>query len=67
MFIYRLGKEFSLLRSQHSEWREGQCYFNALLKVEPEIAEVVRGSKYDPFFNDRRIEEFLIYMASWEK
>lgn len=30
--------------------RLGQMYFNALNIVRPDIANVLRGSKYDPFY-----------------
>ena len=37
----------------------GQCYFNALYDVEPELADEIRGTSDDPFYDDGRIPEFM--------
>lgn len=39
--------------------RNGQVYFNTLYKNYPAIANEIRGSKYDPFHDDRRINDFM--------
>ena len=39
--------------------RKGQAAFNALHELDPELADMVRGSKVDPFYKDDRLPEFL--------
>ena len=39
--------------------RKGQAAFNALHELDPEVANAVRGSKHDPFFQDKHLPEFL--------
>ena len=38
--------------------RVGQCMFNILYERYPKVADEIRGSKFDPFYQDSRIEEF---------
>lgn len=42
----------SYYQSAPGDWRLGQAYFNALLMIYPEIAELVRGTDADPFYAD---------------
>jgi len=42
--------------------RKGQCYFNELYEVEPEIAEIIRGTENDPFYDDKKIDNFKLKM-----
>ena len=34
----------------HPDWRLGQSVFNRLLELEPDMAEEIRGTKFDPFY-----------------
>ena len=43
----------------YSKWRKGQAYFNYLYQLHPDVADEIRGTEYDPFYNDSRIEKFL--------
>ena len=43
--------------------RKGQAFFNELLVVRPDIAERVRGTVLDPFYQDARLPEFLSFVA----
>lgn len=49
-------------------WRLGQTYFNVLCSVRPDISEEVRGDvQFDPFYQDKRINDFLGFVASrWD-
>lgn len=38
--------------------REGQKAFNELYRTNPEIADKIRGTKFDPFYIDQRLPEF---------
>lgn len=42
--------------------REGQTYFNMLDEYRPDLAEKIRCSIRDPFFNDSKIPEFLEFV-----
>lgn len=42
----------------HPNWRAGQRAFNALYKVSPDLANRIRGTEYDPFNRDERLEAF---------
>jgi hypothetical protein len=44
------------------DWRQGQAAFNALCKVSPILAEEVRGSLRDPFYQDSRLDAFYEYV-----
>lgn len=37
------------LNKVYPEWRIGQSFFNSLYIMYPEIADEIRGTKYDPF------------------
>jgi hypothetical protein len=41
----------------------GQAYFNTLADVRSDLADLVRGSHLDPYYNDNRIDEFLAFVA----
>ena len=40
-------------------WRKGQAYFNYLYQLHPDVADEIRGTEYDPFYLNSRIEKFL--------
>lgn len=47
-------------------WRTGQVAFNLLAHVRPDIADMVRGSDYDPFHNDGNLSGFYDFvMRNW--
>lgn len=39
--------------------RYGQCMFNTLYEINEELADELRGDVTDPFYNDKKCEEFL--------
>jgi hypothetical protein len=46
--------------------RPGQAHFNALYELRPDLADEIRGTDLDPFYNDTRIPEFLCWVvAHW--
>lgn len=50
----------------HNEQRYGQALFNYLFEVRPDLSERVRGSKLDPFYQDRIAWKFLAWVvANW--
>jgi hypothetical protein len=38
--------------------RKGQKAFNDLYLAEPTIANLIRGTIYDPFYNDEKLPDF---------
>ena len=40
-------------------WRKGQAYFNYLYQLHPDVANEIRGTEYDPFYLNSRIDKFL--------
>jgi hypothetical protein len=39
--------------------RKGQMYFNELYNMNPQLADSIRSSSCDPFYDDSRIDKFL--------
>ena len=39
--------------------REGQAAFNAVYELWPNVADSLRGTSYDPFYDDSRKDAFL--------
>jgi hypothetical protein len=44
--------------TQCPSWRRGQALFNALYSDDYIVADKIRGTKYDCFHRDNRIEDF---------
>ena len=40
------------------ELRSGQVAFNELFRTDPEIANLIRGTEFDPFYDDEKLEAF---------
>jgi len=47
------------VQNKPKEWRLGQAYFNYAEELYPEETNRLRGTKYDCFYNDEKIPEFL--------
>lgn len=65
MTLAELDAAVVRMRQRYPSWREGQAYFNALARLEPECAEAVRGMSVDPFHDDRRLPELRRFVAEW--
>jgi hypothetical protein len=50
------------LRAQHPQLRTGQCAFLALETVNRPLAEELRGSDADPFYDDGRLVGFYAWL-----
>jgi hypothetical protein len=46
-----------VLQRKNTNWRRGQSFFNALFIMFPEVAESIRATEYDPFYNDDIIDK----------
>jgi hypothetical protein len=69
-------RSLELLLAQHAKsspegrWREGQCMFNHLKTIKPELAESIRGTNCDPFHclngTDGNFKRFIEFIeANW--
>ena len=59
--------EVQVALATHKGWRQGQAFFNVLTQYKPALAERVRSSAKDPFYQDDRIDKFLKFIGEeWE-
>lgn len=47
---------------ESTRWRRGQTLFNVLYRLNPTLADEVRGRDIDPFHLDVRIDAFLTFI-----
>lgn len=57
--INKLIKIVDETRSQCPEWRYGQTVFNVAYQLYPEATDRLRGTEYDCFYNDKKVNSFL--------
>lgn len=57
----------SNMMDENPQWRFGQAFFNALNKLDPEMGDEIRGTKYDPFHNDNKITACMTYIKENKK
>lgn len=55
----KISKLVEIYRDKFPKWRYGQTVFNATYTICPEIADTLRASDIDPFFNDNLVPQFL--------
>jgi hypothetical protein len=48
----------------HPDWRVGQAHFNVLADLAPDVADAVRGTNLDPFYDDARLDAFLRHVQT---
>lgn len=51
----------------HKALRKGQLLFNILFQLRPDLAELLRGSPSDPFYNDNNIPKALRLICTEEQ
>jgi hypothetical protein len=49
-------------KERYPNWRKGQCAFNAFYHLFPDKANVIRGTKHDPFHKDDATEFFTFIL-----
>lgn len=50
-----------------SHIRVGQHAFNMLFDVKPKLAEKIRGTDYDPFYFDTKLDKFWEFVGeNWD-
>ena len=63
MTIADVLENYSSLRVANRAWRKGQTLFNALYEIYPELADEMRGTQFDPFYDDSRFHIALSWIA----
>jgi hypothetical protein len=53
------------LKMKRPHLRVGQTYFNCLTYVDSDLAEEIRGTEIDPFYNDNLEPFFLKLEERW--
>jgi hypothetical protein len=51
------------VRNYQSGQRHGQSLFNAMYEVYPDIAEALRGTVNDPFYDDIHVAAAMIFLV----
>ena len=59
-----LTRVTDLMLAMCPEMRKGQCLFNALYKLYPEIANDIRGTDNDCFYDDSKISNLFKYLGN---
>jgi hypothetical protein len=63
-----ISEHYANVHTVLPEQRPGQALFNHVAIIRPDIAEVLRATPVDPFYDDNLIKPFLVYTAQlWEK
>jgi len=50
--------------ARHKDYRAGQALFNAIHLVRPDLANKIRATGLDPFYNNDRIGECATWLKS---
>lgn len=45
------------------ELRQGQCLFNTLHRLHPDLSEQIRGTDNDCFYDDNKISNFFKFLG----
>ena len=64
MTIERFMSDIKIIYQENSAWRCGQVLFNYLYTVNPDLADKIRGTELDPFYNDARIRDCINFLKS---
>jgi hypothetical protein len=54
------AEEVGRVKAANPSWRLGQTMFNVLYEHYPELANNIRGTEADPFYNNQRIGAFML-------
>lgn len=64
-FINRTESEIRLGLHTKIDQRAGQYWLNRLHDVRPRVANKIAGTLSDPFYNDDKIDKFLLLVIDW--
>lgn len=55
-------------KEKHPSERKGQAGFNHLSSVRPDLAEDIRGTDRDPFYDDKKWDQFVQFLReNWDE
>ena len=60
--LIELNTKIEEAHKKHKDWRMGQTCFNVLYELYPNIANKLRGSSANPFYNNHKIGAFWQYL-----
>lgn len=63
MMMHKYLQDTQLYRKDNPYQRVGQALFNCFYMIRPVEAITMRGTKLDPFYDDRNIFAFLVEVA----
>ena len=52
------------MRLKHEDYRWGQAFFNALYILHPDVADKIRATDKDPFYNDKKLTECIEFISA---
>lgn len=61
-FVSTTSKEYENWRKIDSTYRYGQCVFNILAALRPDISEQIRATKIDPFYREYVSQDFWSFV-----
>ena len=61
--IEKAQKDFNIKKESIASYRLGQSYFNMLYDMNNELANKIRATSVDPYYQDSRINLFLQYLS----
>lgn len=57
----------ALAKEDNPSLRNGQVYFNVLNNVRPDLANRIRSTLIDPYYEDCNLAQFLVFVSKeWE-
>lgn len=60
--LHQLNIDIEAAIKENKTWRKGQTHFNVLYQQYPLIANKIRSTSVDPFYNDLIIPSFWSYL-----
>lgn len=63
VYAHYLNEVDTAVHNYDGDWREGQAAFNVLAAMHPQLADSVRSTGLDPFYDDSRLAEFYAWVC----
>lgn len=61
-YAHFLNEVDTAVYNYDGDWRNGQAAFNVLYSMHPELAQEIRGTDLDPFYDDSRLYAFYTWV-----
>jgi len=62
MSLERFKKKVDYIYDNNKRWRKGQALFNILYIEYPDFADEIRGTIFDPFYDNNAIDKCYMKM-----